>query len=376
MDFLPTETQQLLARSLERLLAERFSLQSRLSARPSERRAGLWAALAELGLPGVEIDEAHGGSGGSFEDLMAAFGPIGAALVNEPVLASTVVATGLLVALGSSAQRDQWLAQLASGAIRACVAHGERRARDSFAWVESKATRYAQGWQLDGAKHVLLGGDDADLFLVSARTSGESGEEAGLTLFLVPRDQPGLHIRTYPLYDGSGAADLVFAELVLPADARLGAMDEAHAPLALAWDRGAVSVCVEAVGAMTALRDLTLDYLRTREQFGQPIGRFQALQHRMADAYMAVELARSMALAATVAISDPDPRARQSQVSAAKVAVGQAAREVGQTCVQLHGAIALTEDYPAGHYFKRLTMIERLFGDTDHHLDRYTRLNA
>jgi alkylation response protein AidB-like acyl-CoA dehydrogenase len=186
-----------------------------------------------------------------------------------------------------------------------------------------------------------------------------------------PRATKGLKVTTYPLYDGSGAADLTLEDVTLPQSALVGGQGTAYPDIAYAWDRGAAAVCVEAMGALDRLRDLTVDYLKTREQFGRPIGQFQALQHRMADAYMAIELARSMSLLAVAAITGTDAARRAAQISAAKVTVNDACREVGQTCVQLHGGIALTTEYPAGHYFKRLTLIERLFGNSEHHLRRY-----
>jgi alkylation response protein AidB-like acyl-CoA dehydrogenase len=370
MDFHPNDTQQMLTTSVERLLSETYDLHSRLRSRDRHADDRLWASLAELGLLGVETDETYGGTGGTFEDLSAAIRPMGAALVSLPFISTAVVASGLLNR-ASSGQKTRWLPALVNGALRACVAHVERRARDVLSWVET-AARFEDGkWRLDGAKAVALGGDSAGLFLVSARTTGAPIESHGISLFAVPRETEGLRISAYSLYDGTGAADLTLEGVLLADNALLGDRDSAYADLALAWDRGTAAVCVEAIGAMDALRDLTVDYLKTREQFGRPIGQFQALQHRMVDAYMAIELARSMSLLAVAAIVEKDASMRTAHVSAAKVVVGDACREVGQTCVQLHGGIALTTEYPAGHYFKRLTMIERMFGTPDHHLRRY-----
>lgn len=372
MDFRPNDMQQMLTNSVERLLTDTWDLQTRLRERAAGADERLWAGLAGLGLMGVEVEEAHGGTGGSFEDMAAALRPMGAGLVTLPFVATAVVGAGLL-RRATHAQKSRWLRPLVNGKLRVCAAHSESRARDTLPWVETTASRQEGCWRLDGLKAVAIGGDTAELFLVSARTGGTSCEPGGLSLFIVPRETEGLRIDSYPLYDGSGAADLTFASVLLPTDALLGDRDTAHTDLALAWDRGAAAVCVEAIGVMDKLCDLTLDYLRTRQQFGRPIGQFQALQHRMADAHMAIELARSMALLAVSAISDADSEVRAAKVSAAKVIVSEACREVGQTCIQLHGAVALTEEYPAGHYFKRLTMIERLFGNSDHHLRRYAK---
>ena len=374
MDFRPNDVQAMLSSSVERLFSSTYDLQTRLRDPEPRADARLWAALAELGLMGVEIEEAYGGTGGTFEDMAAAIRPLGAGLVALPFIPTAVIAAGLLTR-ASPAQKTSWLPPLAAGALRVCVAHSEHRARDMFSWVETTAKREDEQWRLRGVKAVVLGGDSADLFLVSARTACLPHEPEGLSLFAVPRETQGLKITAYPLYDGSGAADLSFEDVRMPEGALVGERDTACPDIALAWDRGAAAVCVEAIGAMDQLRDLTLEYLKTREQFGRPIGQFQALQHRMADAYMAIELARSMSLLAVTAITEGDPAVRAANVSAAKVTVSDACREVGQTCVQLHGGIALTTEYPAGHYFKRLTMIERLFGTSEHHLRRYARLS-
>ncbi len=374
MDFQPTEIQQMLAHSVERLLQDNWDFNTRQKHLHAGKDSGLWPEFAAMGLQGVEIGEEFGGSGGSFADLASALIPMGKALVTDPFVATVVLSAALLAREGSPDQQRAWLPRIATGECKASLAHTERRARDMVSWVETRAVRDGQGWRLDGAKAVVAGGDAADVFLISARTSGEAGSPQGISLFVVPRKTKGLNIRSYPLYDGSGGADLQLDGVVLPAEALLGVADQAHAALAEAWDRGAAAVCVEAVGTMGALHDLTLDYLKTRVQFGQPIGHFQALQHRMADVHMALELSRSMAMLAISAIEENDPSTRASQISAAKVFIGRACREVGQSCVQLSGGIAITNEYPAGHYFKRLTMIERLFGDVDHHLARYAGL--
>ena len=376
MDFTPTETQTMLRDAVAAFLGDRHDFATR-----QERwRDGmfhdpvLWGEMAALGLMGIEIGEAHGGSGAGFEELAVVIEQFGEALVVEPFVPSVVVAAGLIRELGTTAQKGAWLPAIANGASIAALAHGERAARGTPAFVETRATPQGDGWRLDGAKAVIWGADVADLLLVSARTGGAACDQAGVALFAVPRDAAGLTIRDCRLYDGSGAADLTFDGASVGADARVGDAASALPAIEQAIDRGAAAVAIEAVGAMQRLRDLTLDYLKTRRQFGQPLGNFQVLQHQMVDLHMAVEIARSMALSAVVAIASQTGTARAASISAAKVAVGEAAREVGQRAVQLHGGIALTEDYVVGHYFKRLTMIERQFGDVDHHVERYARL--
>lgn len=376
MNFSPTETQQMLVNSLVRVLADNYTFQGRARHLRGGDQEHLWPAFAELGLLGIEVHEYFGGSGGTFDDLAVALVPIGAALVVEPLIPSAVVATGLLSTLGTDTQKARWLPRIVDGTLKACLAHSERRARDMMSWVEATASRAATGWRLNGAKIVALGGHSADLFLVSARTAGRPDAKAGLSLFLVPSGSTGLYVKNLRLYDGSGAADLTLASVTLPDAALLGHLNQAYDWVDLAQDRGAAAVCAEAIGVMTALYELTLSHLKSREQFGQPIGTFQILQHRMADVYMAIELVRPMALYAIAAVSDSDQTGRARKISAAKVAIGRACREVGQSCIQLHGGIGLTDEYPAGHYFKRLTMIERLFGDTAHHLKRYAGVSG
>ena len=375
MDFTLTETQTMLGDAVDRFLADRFDFSTRQKqlAAGISHDPGLWKDLAGLGLMGIAIDSEHGGSGMGFEELAVVLERFGGALVTEPFVPTVVLAAGLLQSLGSAEQQQQWLPLIADGSLRAALAHGERQARDTIAWVTTSATRTSAGWQLNGAKMVVQGGDAADLFLISARTAGNSGDREGISLFAVPREQVAANLRGYSLYDGSGACELVLDGLELPADALLGAEGGALDAIETAYDRGAAAVSIQAVGAMKRLRDLTLDYIKTRRQFGQPLGSFQVLQHRMVDLHMAVEIAESMALSAVIAIAT-DPDDRMAKVSAAKAAIGQAAREIGQSAIQLHGGIALTDEYAAGHYFKKLTMIERQFGRVDYHLDRYARL--
>jgi alkylation response protein AidB-like acyl-CoA dehydrogenase len=376
MDFTPTETQTMLHDTARAFLADRHDFaarQARLRGGDVHDRA-FWRELAALGLTGVEIDPAYGGSGLAFEDLAVVLERLGEALVFEPFVPSVVVAGGLISALGSADQQRSWLPAMAGGTMVAALAHGERAARQDVAYVVTRATPDGANWRLNGAKAVAWGADTADLLLVSARTAGAPGDRDGVALFALSKETPGLTVRGYRLYDGSGAADLSLDGVLVSADARLGGEAGVLPAIERAYDRGAAAVSAEAIGAMQSLRDLTLDHLKTRRQFGHPIGQFQVLQHRMVDLHMAVEIARSMALLAVAAIDGETGPARSAKISAAKAAVGDAAREVGQAAVQMHGGIALTDDYSAGHYFKRLTMIERQFGSVDHHVARYARL--
>lgn len=378
MDFTPTDTQRMLGDSVSSFLAGRHdpaTRQKRLQAKITHD-AAFWQELASLGLTGIEIPEGHGGSGGSFGDLAVVLEEIGAALVTEPFIATVVLAASLIRDLGSPEQQAQWLPAIAAGTLKASLAHAERQARGTLNWVSATAVPTAEGWRLDGAKSVVLGGDAADLLLVSARTHGDVDDVSGISLFAVPADAAGLGGRRYSLYDGSGAADLVLDGVLLPHTALVGKAGEAIAAIERAHDRGAAAVCVEAVGAMGRLHALTVDYAKTRRQFGQPIGSFQALQHRMVDMTISAEQARSITYLACAKVDAAtrggvDAAERRRVVSAAKVKVADAARHVGQEAIQLHGGMGMTQEMKVAHTFKRLTMIAQQFGDAEHHLERF-----
>jgi alkylation response protein AidB-like acyl-CoA dehydrogenase len=287
--------------------------------------------------------------------------------VVEPFLASAVLAGSAIAAAGNESQRQQ-LAGIIDGTRIAAFAHAEPDSRYELARVSTRAKRKDKGWVLDGAKAVVLHGDAAGVFVVSARTLGEVDDEAGISLFLVDADSAGLSLRGYPLIDGGRAAELYMHGVSVGADALLGREGEAHAVVEAAIGRGVLALCAESLGAMDAAKEATLEYLRTRKQFGVPIGSFQALQHRMADMLMRLEQARSMSFLAASSIESTDARS----VSAAKSLVGRAARFVGQQAVQLHGGIGVTDEVNVSHYFKRLTAIDASFGDSAHHLARYS----
>ena len=221
---------------------------------------------------------------------------------------------------------------------------------------------------LDGEKTTVIHGGDANTLIVSARTSGSKDDAAGISLFVVPANTAGVTIRAYPTIDGMRGADITFASVKLPADALLGETDMAYGVIEHAEQHGIAAVAAESVGAMQASLDISVEYLKTRTQFGRPIGEFQVLQHRAADMYVAVEEARSIAIYAAMMVTEPDPYVRRHAMATAKVQIGLSAREVGQGGVQLHGGIGITEEYAVGHYFKRLSMIERQFGDVEHHM--------
>jgi alkylation response protein AidB-like acyl-CoA dehydrogenase len=366
MDFRPTEAQILIADTMASLVEDHLQ-RTRPGIDGIECADGLWLQLAGMGLLAAELDEAHGGSGGSFEELaivLQGLGRAGGAGAFVPVV---VMATALIARFGDDSQKAS-LSAIASGQGRVVPAgfgsFGNVGAEeDALTAVPSEG-----GWHLTGRIARVPAGDAADAFIVLASTA------AGPTLFQVPADAHGLNVRRVNLYDGTGAADLRLDGCTVPAQARLG--DEGNARSVIDWaiDRAHAAFANEAIGLMQALCDLTLDHIKTRKQFGQTLGSFQVVQHRMVDMRIELELARSMAILATVAADDPDERRRARDVSAARAAIGKASRIVGQSAIQLHGAIALTRDYPAGAYVKRLTLIERMFGDTDWHVARFARL--
>jgi len=373
MDFSLTETQRMLAETTDRLVHERYGFEERkkIIAGPDGFSRAMWAQFAELGLTGIGIDEAHDGLGGGMADLAVVAEAFGRALVVEPYMPTLVLGAGTLGLAGSDAQKARILPQVVAGECFLALAHGEPKSRYTLCHVETKAVADGSDHLLTGAKAVVLGGDAADHFLVSARTDGADSNPHGISLFLVPRDAPGLAIRAYANIDGTRAADLTLDRVRVPAEARIGQLGHGLPIVTHAIDRAIAYLAAEAVGAMEALNALTLDYLKTRTQFGQPIGAFQVLQHRMVDMAVALEQARSMAILACDRADDTHPHERQRAISAAKVQIGRSGRLIGQSAVQMHGGIGITDEYIGGHYFKRLTLIDRTFGDADHHLSRF-----
>jgi pimeloyl-CoA dehydrogenase small subunit len=372
MDFDLTEEQSLLRDSVTRLLADAYDFDARkaITASPEGRSPAVWAQLAEMGLLGLPFAEADGGFGGGPVETMIVMEAFGAALVVEPYLATVVLGGGFLRAAGSAAQKEALIPGIVAGERLLAFAQTERQARYDLCDIATTARRSGDGWMLEGAKGVVLHGDSADTLVVSARTAGGQRDSGGIGLFLVPADAPGVERRGYPTQDGMRAAEISFTGVRVGPDAVLGDPEGGLAMIARVVDEAMAALCAEAVGAMAQSQALTLDYIKTRQQFGTAIGQFQALQHRAADMFVALEQARSMAMFATMMAHEPDADARSRAVAAAKVQTGRSGRFVGQQAVQLHGGVGMTMEYRIGHYFKRLAMIDTLFGDADHHLAR------
>jgi alkylation response protein AidB-like acyl-CoA dehydrogenase len=374
MEFSASETQTMLRETAERLVRDRYGFEERkkIIASDDGYSPALWREFASLGLLGVEVPEDFDGSGGGFDDIAVVLEALGQGLVVEPYLSTVVLGAGLIAAAGTTAQKQDVLPRVASGELLLALAHGEPHSRYALNYVETTARKDGTHFVIDGKKAVVLGGDSAGLLIVSARTSGKPSDPSGISLFLVERQSAGVSVRAHPNVDDRRAAEIGLESVRVSQEALLGPLDDALPLIEAAFDRGAAALCCEAVGAMGALNALTLDYLKTRDQFGRPIGKFQVLQHRMADMVMAEQQARSMLYLAIENAGEPDAAARRQAISAAKVQINKSAQVVGRGAVQLHGGIAMTMEYIAGHYFRRLTAVEKMMGDTDYHLTRFS----
>ena len=372
MDFDLTDDQRLLSDSVAKLLAGTYSFEQRkaLLKTPGGWSEALWNQFAELGLLGLPIAEEHGGFGGGPVDVMLLMQAFGRHLVLEPYLATVVLGGTALKLAGDAAQQGEILPEIAAGSLKLAFAHSERQSRYDVADVATTARRDAGGWVLEGAKSVVLHGDSADRLIVSARTAGGQDEAMGLSLFLVDAEASGLARRGSALRDGTRAAEVSLSGVRLPAEALLGEVDHALPVIDRVIEAGIAATVAEVIGTCETMQAMTLDYLKTRVQFGKPIGENQALQHRAAEMLIALEQGRSMAMLAAMSVEEPDPAERARAISMAKVGVGQAGRFVSQNAIQLHGGIGMTEEYAVGHFFRRVMVIEHLFGDTATHLDR------
>ena len=377
MNFDYSEEQQLLADSIRRFIAKDYDFEARKKIVASRQGASeeVWKTFAEMGLLGIPFAPEQGGFGGGATDLMSAMEAIGEGLVVEPFLATVGLAAQLVARGGSDAQKKALLPAVIEGRLKMAFAHTENGARYDLARVAATAKKAGGVWLLDGEKRIVLGAPLADKLVVSARTSGKATDAQGISLFLVDRAAAGVGLRPYTTLDEMRAADVTLKGVEVGADALLGREGGALALIEEAVDFATALVCAEAVGAMKQANEATLEYLKTRKQFGVPIGTFQALQHRMVDMVIAAEQARSMAnLACAKVDGEKDARERARLVSAAKVKIADACRHVSQESIQLHGGMGMTEELKVSHTFRRLTMIAQQFGDAEHHLTRFAAL--
>jgi len=378
MDFSLTEEQRLLKESVERLLADHYGFEARqrFMNEPTGWSRDLWRRYAELGLLGLPFEEKFGGVGGGPVETMIVMEAFGRALTLEPFFATTVLAGGLLRLGANEAIRAALVPKIAAGDLRLAFAHAERHSRYDLADIATTARRDGAHYVLDGAKSLVIHGDCADKLIVSARLAGERRDRDGIGLFVIEADAAGVSRRGYPTVDGLHAAEVTLSSVRVGGDDILGEPGKVFPLIAQVVDAAIAALAAEAVGAMAAMHEITVEYLKTRKQFGVPIGNFQVLQHRAAEMLIALEQARSMALFATMMAEEPDPTERRKAIAAAKVQIGRSGRIIGQQAIQLHGGIGMTMEYKVGHHFKRVTTIDMLFGDADHHLSELARLGG
>jgi alkylation response protein AidB-like acyl-CoA dehydrogenase len=376
MDFNYSNEQIALQETLQRFIGRDYGFERRRELARSTLgfSAEAWAQYAELGLLSLPFPEEFGGLGGNAVDIMLVMELVGRGLLLEPFLSTIVMCGGLIRDAASESLKRIMLPRIGAGELKVALACYEAAGRYDLSQVACTAVRSGGGWRLSGQKTVVLDASSADYFLVSARSGGNAGERQGISLFLVGRETQRLTLFSYPTQSGGRAADVRLEDVAVDANALIGAPEGGLAIVERAVDRGIAALCAEAVGIIAALNEATLNYLKTRKQFGVPIGKFQALQHRMADMFIASEQARSMAIIAAVYADSEDAAARRRAVSGAKAYIGQAARLVGQEAVQMHGAMGVVDDLIVSHYFKRLTVIDLSLGDVDFHLARFSEM--
>jgi alkylation response protein AidB-like acyl-CoA dehydrogenase len=371
MDLSFTEVQTMLADSIEKFIANEYSFERRQQYAASDAGFSdeVWATFVELGWTAVPFSEDDGGFDGGPAELMVMMQQFGRGLVVEPYLANVVLAGGVLRRAASSSQKTKWLQLLISGELQAALAVTEPQSRYDLANIETTAMKDGDGWVINGRKGVVLNGGNAGLLIIPARTSGSNTDRDGITLFAVGGMADGVSRDSYPTVDGQQAAEISLRDVRVESNAVIGEIDKAYAVLDAVVDEATLAVCAEAVGIMQTLTDKTVEYSKNREQFGVPIGSFQALQHRMVDMLTACEQSYSLLLWASMANADKTKDAKRA-ISAIKYQVGTAGKKVGQEAVQLHGGMGVSWDVDIAHYFKRLTTIGQMFGNADWHLDK------
>ncbi len=376
MDFNFTEEQTMIRDSLARLIKDQYDFDTRRKVVASKEgwRPKMWAQFAELGLLAAPFSEEDGGLGGGPIDAMVVMEEFGKGLVVEPFLQSVVLGGGFLKR-GSEAQKTEHLHPMIAGERVFAFAYAEPKGRYNLADLETTAKKDGAGWKVSGHKAVVVGAPWASHLIVTARTAGGRRDSKGIGVFIVAKDSKGVTTRDYPTVDGRRASEVHFDNVSVGADAVIGDPANGLPLIERVTDEAIASLCAEACGAMKVAQTMTVEYSRTRKQFGTPIGKFQVLQHKMVDMFMEAEQSVSMTYMATLKL-DEDDVTRKKAASAAKVRIGQAGRFVGQNAIQIHGGMGMTDELAIGHYFKRLTIIDSEFGNVDHHLKRYTDLSA
>lgn len=376
MDFSFTEEQSMLRDTVASYLADNYGFDQRRAALGREPfwRPDVWSAFAdELGILGAAFPEALGGLGGGYTENMVVMEELGKALVVEPYLGTVVIGGGFLKH-GAPAGADELIGQIIAGKAIFAFAYAEPQGRYNIRDLKTTARKDGAGYVLNGHKAVVVGAPYATHLVVTARTGGGQRDAGGVSVFIVPKSAKGVTTRDYPTVDGFRASEVYFENVALGAEARIGGEGEALPLVEKVMDEAIAATCAEACGVLRRLQEGTVEYTKQRKQFGVPISSFQVLQHRMVDMFIQLEQSISMTYMATIRLSDSDAE-RAKAVSAAKVQIGKACKFVGQNAIQLHGGMGMTDEMAIGHYFKRATMIEGLFGSTDHHLARYEALS-
>jgi len=376
MDFSFTEEQTLLRNSVQKFVQNDYDFDKRRQIAKSETgwKRENWKQFAELGLLGVPFAEDLGGLGGGPVDTMIIMEEFGRGLVIEPYLGTVVLAGGFLRHGGSKAQKEHFIPEIIEGKRVFAFAFAEPQGRYNLADLAVTAKKSGSGYTLNGHKAVVIGGPWADSLIVTARTGGGQRDEKGVSVFVVDKKAKGVSCRDYPTVDGLRASEVTFENVALGADALIGHEGDGLPLVERVVDEGIAALSAEAIGAMKVLNDTTVEYCKTRKQFGVPIGKFQVLQHRMVDMFMNYEQSVSITFMVTLKLGESDTE-RKKAASAAKVQIGKAGRFIGQNAVQLHGGMGMTDELNVGHFFKRLTMIDTMFGNVDHHLKRYASLD-
>ncbi len=377
MDFSFTEEQTLLRNSVQRFVQDRYDFDTRQSIVASEAgwRKDYWAQFADLGLLAASFPEELGGFGGTPVETMILMEEFGRGLVVEPFLPTVVLGGAALRHGGTTAQKEELIPQIIAGELILAFAFAEPQGRYNLADLKTTARKSRTGFVLNGQKSVVYGAPWADKLLVSARTAGGQRDALGVTLFLVDKNAPGVSTRDYPTVDGSRASEVTFENVDVPNEMVIGTIDRGLSLVERIVDEGIAAITAEAVGCMKMLTDTTVAYSKQRKQFGVAIGKFQVLQHRMVDMYMNYEQSVSMMYMITLKLGE-DEAERKRAASATKVHIGKAGRFVGQEAVQIHGGMGVTNELNVGHYFKRLTMIDTMFGNMDYHMRRFTALSG
>jgi pimeloyl-CoA dehydrogenase small subunit len=369
MDFGLNDEQKLLKDSVDRLLAEKYDFNKRKQIAASDLgwSRDTWKQFADLGLLGVSFSEEHGGIGGGPIETSIVMEAIGRSIALEPYVPTVVLGGGFIQAAGTDEQKNEMLPAIAEGKLLLAFAYTERQSRYDLFDVKTTARKDGNGWVLDGAKAVVWHGDSADKIIVTARVSGNQRDKDGIGLFIVDGKAAGVKRTAITLSDSHRGADIVLKGV--KAEGVIGEPGRGYPIIERVIDRAIAATISESVGAMDELLATTSEYLKTREQFGRPLASFQALQHRAVDMLMNVEQSRSMSILATAMSDQSDNSERRKSISGAKVHVAKASRYVGEQAIQLHGGIAMTMEYKAGHYFRRLLAIQSQFGDLDHHME-------